>query len=291
MRLPVLALTFFLIFQSTLFAQQPHQAIEDSHTGFDRQYKKMFTAFRKAREPELKQRFEEFAIPSRWFTDVFGPGIGAPLVTRYSQEFEKFRYSTVNLFATGGAQLATYVWKRDQAPKPITTPAPPSLLPVPPVEYFKIEYGTAGHTGQETYGGPEVVLDWGSNAVWKGSFIYVDGAFRFFGLEGYPFWDLKDDEPGGFCADARVQGGQIAHKVQPAYPADAKREHIRGVVQMNVTVAKDGSVKEVEVLSGNPLLFDAARQAVMQWHYFPPFRQCSQPVERISRELVKFPPR
>jgi outer membrane biosynthesis protein TonB len=51
-------------------------------------------------------------------------------------------------------------------------------------------------------------------------------------------------------------------------------------------VAQDGSVKEVEVLSGNPLLWDAARQAVMQWHYFPPFRQCSQPVEKISREFA-----
>jgi TonB family protein len=291
MRLPVLGLAFFLVLLPPLFAQQPQQAIEDSRRGFDKQYKRMFIAFRKTREPELRQRFEDFAIPSHWFTDAFGSGTGATLANRYSEEFEKFKYSTVNLFATGGAQLVTHVWKRDQESKLVTTPTPPSLLPVPPVEYFKIEYGTAGHTGESVFGGGDVVLDWGSNAIWRGSFIYVDGAFRFFGLEGYPFWDLKDDEPGGFCADTRVQGGQIVNKVRPAYPADAKQSHIRGVVKLNVTVAEDGSVKHVEIVSGNPILRGAAQQVVLQWHYFPPFRQCSQPVERILAESVKFPPR
>jgi len=290
MRLSVLGAAFSLILLPPLFAEQPPQTIEDSRRGFDKQYKGMFSDFRKSRGFELKQKFEGFAIPSHWFTEVFGPGLGTKLADRYSQEFEKFKYSTVNLFAAGGAQLATYVWKLDQEPKLVTTPAPPSLLPMPSIEYFKIEYGRAAHTGQETFGGPDVVLDWGSNAIWKGSFIYVDGAFRFFGLEGYPFWDLKDDEPGAFCADARVQGGQIVDRVEPVYPDDARRKHIRGVVHMNVRVAKDGSVKEVEVVSGNPLLADAARQAAMQWHYFPPFRKCSQPMERISTESVKFPP-
>jgi TonB family protein len=82
----------------------------------------------------------------------------------------------------------------------------------------------------------------------------------------------------------------MVDKVKPDYSDDARRKHLRGIVQ-SVTVAKDGSVKDVEVLSGNPLLGDAARQAALQWHYFPPFRKCSQPLERVLGEFVKFPPR
>jgi TonB family protein len=293
MRLRFLGLSAILVLVPPLFGQQHQQIVEDSHSGFDKQYKTIFTAFRKADERELRLRFNDFTIPQHWFTDVFGSDSGSKLADRYAQEFEKFKYSTVNLFEgvdiVQFSTVGTHVWKFDEQANPAPWRPPPSLLPMPSVKYFKIDYGRSGYTGQEVYGGPEVVLDWGSNAVWKGSFIYVDGAFRFFGMQGYPFWDLKDDEPAGFCADLRVQGGQVVNKVPPVYPVDAKRKHIGGVVLMNVTVAKDGSVKQVGIVSGNPLLWDAAQQAVMQWHYFPPFRKCSQPVENTSRQFVKFP--
>ena len=294
MRVRILGLSIILFFLPPLLGQQQHRSIEDSHSGFDKQYKKIFTAYRKADADEVRASLNDFAIPSQWFSHVFGPDLGPKLADRYAQEFEKFVYSTANLFGSvDNAQLNTVwtsVWKYDYQTNPAPRSEPSPLLPMPPVKYFKIDYGRSGYTGQQVYRGPEVVLDGGSNAGWTGSFIYVDGAFRFFGLQGYPFWGLRDDEPDGFCADPKVQGGQVVQKVQPSYPAEAKRKHIGGVVQMNVTVAKDGSVKQVETVSGDPLLWDAARRAVMQWHYFPPFRKCSQPVESSSREFVVFPP-
>ncbi len=294
MRISTLALLFILILAPGACPQEHQQpAFSDTSKGFDKQYKQIFQAFRRADEHELKLAFDQFAIPSHWFTDTFGPDIGPSLADRYSQEFQKFVYATVNLFGSVDAaqwnSVGTHVWKYDHNANPAPIPAPLSRLPLPAIQYFGIDYGRMGFTGQAEYGGPETVLDWGSNAPWRGSFIYVDGAFRFFGLDAYPFWDLLDDQSDGFCADPREQGGQVVHKVEPVYSAEAKRKHIQGVVRMNVTVAKDGSVKQVEILSGNPLLRDAARQAAMQWHYYPPFRKCSQFVEANSLEFVKFP--
>jgi outer membrane biosynthesis protein TonB len=58
---------------------------------------------------------------------------------------------------------------------------------------------------------------------------------------------------------------------------------------MLVTVATDGSVKNIQIASGSPLLVDAAKQAVMQWRYSP-FMNCGQPVEMRTVEELTFPP-
>lgn len=303
--------------------QNPQPDIKDSRRGFDKEYKTVLKAFQKSDEGELRLRFAEFVLPPHWFIDTFGPELGARLADRYSQEFPKFVYATLNLFGSVSAAqdkyVETHVLKYDHNANPTPTPAPPSLVPMPPVWYFGIDYG-GSH--------PNRLPDGMWNTPWRGTFIYVDGAFRFFGLDAYPFWDLRDDEPGGFCADPRVQGGQVVHRVKPVYPTGAKRKHIRGTVLMYVTIGTDGSVKQVEIpspqqveaarqavkqaaiasgnpllveaahqgvmkaeiVSGNPLLVEAARQAVMQWHYYPPPRKCSQPVEGTATESVQFPP-
>ncbi len=56
---------------------------------------------------------------------------------------------------------------------------------------------------------------------------------------------------------------------------------------MRITVAKDGSVKDVEIIEGPPSLVAAAREAVLQWRY-EPFMNCGQPVEMRDIVHVKF---
>ena len=291
MRLSTFALLSLLIFVPGVRPQEIRPPIvKNTHEGFDKQYKQIFEAFRRADEHELRELFNDFAMPPHWFNEMFGTDSGPALAEKYSREFEKFVYSTTNLFVNVDyAQrntVGTYVWKCDSS----TKSTPHSVQPMPRVQFFRIECGSMGYTGPMGESGWEV-KDWGTETTWKGSFICVDGAFRFFGLESDPFWDLKDDEPSALCADQRVQGGQVLHKVQPVYPAEAMRKHLTGSVQLSVTVAKDGSVKQVETVSGDSLLLDAARQEVMQWHYYPPFRKCSQPVEETFNLYVMFPPR
>jgi len=62
---------------------------------------------------------------------------------------------------------------------------------------------------------------------------------------------------------------KIVKKVEAQYPAVLKRRGIGGTVRLKVLVHADGSVKDVEVLGGNPALADAADKAVRQWKFAP----------------------
>jgi TonB family protein len=62
---------------------------------------------------------------------------------------------------------------------------------------------------------------------------------------------------------------KIVKKVEAQYPAVLKRRGIGGTVRLKVVVHADGSVKDVEILGGNPALADAAEKAVRQWKFAP----------------------
>jgi TonB family protein len=66
-----------------------------------------------------------------------------------------------------------------------------------------------------------------------------------------------------------VTAAKITHMVQPAYPQAAKDAHISGTVVLHCIVAKDGTMSQVEYVSGPPLLIKAAMDAVRQWTYQP----------------------
>jgi len=69
-------------------------------------------------------------------------------------------------------------------------------------------------------------------------------------------------------------GGQVAaaklmHQVLPTYPAIAKTAHVSGTVRLHAIISKDGSIQELQYISGPPLLMRAAMDAVKQWKYSP----------------------
>jgi TonB family protein len=66
-----------------------------------------------------------------------------------------------------------------------------------------------------------------------------------------------------------IQAAKILNKVQPVYPVAARQARIQGVVRLHVIIAKDGSMLQLEVVSGHPLLQQSAIDAVRQWIYQP----------------------
>ena len=66
-----------------------------------------------------------------------------------------------------------------------------------------------------------------------------------------------------------VTAAKIVDKVSPVYPPLAKQTRVQGTVRLHVIIAKDGSVQQLEVLSGHPLLVQSALDAVRQWRYRP----------------------
>jgi TonB family protein len=88
-------------------------------------------------------------------------------------------------------------------------------------------------------------------------------------------------------ASASVMQGKLIHKVDPVYPSIARQAHASGVVILEVTVAKDGSVRTVRAVSGHPLLQYSAVAAVKQWKYQPTMLG-GEPVEVVTTVTINF---
>ena len=86
---------------------------------------------------------------------------------------------------------------------------------------------------------------------------------------------------------AGVMAALLIHRVQPDYPNLAKVMHLSGTVELQARIGTDGSVQQLEVLSGNPILTRAALEAVQQWRY-QPTRLSGQPVEVETHITVTF---
>ena len=72
---------------------------------------------------------------------------------------------------------------------------------------------------------------------------------------------------------------KVLSKVAPTYPDLARRTNVHGVVKLLVVVAPDGKVTSTEVVGGNPVLVQAAVEAVHKWRYEAAPRQTYTAVE------------
>jgi TonB family protein len=70
------------------------------------------------------------------------------------------------------------------------------------------------------------------------------------------------------CNSASAQDTRKAKvNPQPAYPELARKNNIQGTTRLQVVISPDGSVKEIKVLGGSPVLAQAAVDAVKKWKY------------------------
>jgi len=66
-----------------------------------------------------------------------------------------------------------------------------------------------------------------------------------------------------------VATGLLIRKVQPNYPPLAKAARIQGHVLLQAEISKDGTIQNLQLISGHPMLAPAAIEAVKQWRYKP----------------------
>jgi len=86
---------------------------------------------------------------------------------------------------------------------------------------------------------------------------------------------------------AGVQMAKLVRKVIPGYPPLAKSARISGVVHLIGVIARDGTIRNLQLVSGHPLLARAALEAVQQWVYQPTLLN-GEPVEVIAPIDVYF---
>ena len=70
-------------------------------------------------------------------------------------------------------------------------------------------------------------------------------------------------------AHAQEIARKVQNKVAPTYPEIARKMRISGTVKLLVVVASNGTVKSTTVVGGNPVLVNAATDAVKKWKYEP----------------------
>jgi protein TonB len=85
----------------------------------------------------------------------------------------------------------------------------------------------------------------------------------------------------------QIQSAVLIYRKDAEYPKIAKQTGAKGIVRLIATIGTDGSIKKVKVVSGHPMLTNAAAEAVKQWRYRPTLLNGS-PVEAETEVLVNF---
>jgi protein TonB len=84
-----------------------------------------------------------------------------------------------------------------------------------------------------------------------------------------------------------VTQGLLIRKIQPAYPPLARQARIQGSVLLQAEISKDGTIQNLRLISGHPMLAPAAIEAVKQWRY-KPYILNGEPVEVETQITVNF---
>jgi len=85
----------------------------------------------------------------------------------------------------------------------------------------------------------------------------------------------------------QVQQAKLLNQPKPVYPPLAKQARIQGTVRLEAVISKDGTIEQLRVVSGHPLLVQSALEAVRQWKYQPTYLN-TEPVEVATTIDVNF---
>ena len=231
-----------------------------SANGFREQYGRIAEEFKQGDSEKAKKMLQAFRLPDArsWFSHNFEADKVPELLQRYEQAVGNFEAAFEETFKAAAQfnHFGVKIEPRKGEPKPSDRNPPdfkPGLFsPTQKIQFDRFAFRVRG--------------DEAVPISWEDTYVYLEGAFRFMGGGAYPFWTWEK-------ARARLAGipRQVKpiYQVPPVYPPGAKAKGIQGVVRLKAVIAKDGTVKDIEVVAGNPELTGAAVDAVRHWRYVP----------------------
>jgi protein TonB len=110
------------------------------------------------------------------------------------------------------------------------------------------------------------------------------------GSLGTPGSAILPQPPRPVVAQPRISHmmeGNLIYRTQPEYPFVAKSAHIQGQVRISAIISKEGTIENLHVIAGPPLLVHAAVEAVTKWRYRP-YILNNEPVEVETQIVVNF---
>ena len=246
-----------------LWARQSVPADPQPNDEFRTQVAAIVQAYRGGDTTTGHKLIEQFRLPNPqdWFSEHLGSQQSADLAVRYDRLYanfaESFEHTIEAVVANRTAKLDTDIENgRGESPTNIRPGAKLSgMVSLKPADvlycHFKITVSR-------------------DTTSWADTFVYQDGAFRFLGFGAWPFWVWQDGSEGG-----APKGGSFStppvliYRVDPAYPHEARSKRVEGIVVVRLLIDKQGIVKKADVVSGDPLLTEAALHAARQWRYRP----------------------
>jgi protein TonB len=106
----------------------------------------------------------------------------------------------------------------------------------------------------------------------------ADGPPNLFHAEPPPTVKPSPTQPKSIVLSKGVTEGLLISKPAPTYPTIALAAHVSGTVVLAATISTAGTIKNLRVVSGHPMLQSAALAAVQNWRYHP-YQLNNQPVE------------
>jgi protein TonB len=97
----------------------------------------------------------------------------------------------------------------------------------------------------------------------------------------------KNTAPKRITIGGNVQQAKLIRQPKPVYPPLAKQARISGVVHLAAVISANGTIQDLKLISGHPLLVPAAMEAVKQWVYQPTLLN-GEPVEVQTQIDVNF---
>jgi TonB family protein len=86
---------------------------------------------------------------------------------------------------------------------------------------------------------------------------------------------------------AEVMEKLLVHRLEPTYPAEARKANLQGIIALDVVIGRDGSVVSMRPLNGPPVLAAAAMDA-LRWWKFEPYRLNGEPAVVETTVAVEF---
>jgi TonB family protein len=265
----ILTTPFMISAQESSPANESPAAYPASPDGLKLLIRDIFTAMKSKDDQKVSFYFSSMTLPEHtgWFTETFGLTEGARMDAKYADLLPGLPENLKGIFE--------YARKDDRTNPEVSVVARSGvasglgraivdamLTPIP-------LYVASGSNPKQQFGA----------AI--GDFFYVDGAFRF--MPTQVLQALSTAPPLRVRIGGNTQKSKLLTKMEPTYPATKTQ----GSVLLHVVLAVDGSVSEITVVNGDPVLAKAAVDAVRQWRYQPTTID-NRPVEVDTTILIEF---
>jgi TonB family protein len=249
--------------RSSFRDKEDTRAHAQSNEEFRAQVAAIIQSYRKGDTTGGRQLIEQFRLPNAkdWFSEHLNPADSVELANRYDRLYtnfaESFERTVEDIVANRGAELVTEVrLGKGETPDGDSIGKRSGVVSTKAVSLL--------------FCGFEITIKKKPAGSWGDTCVHQDGAFRFLGFGGWPFWVWQSGTEGRRPSASYFGTPAILiSRVGPDYPLQAKALKIEGVVVVHIYIDKDGRVEKAEVLSGDPQLSQAALDAVRHWRYKP----------------------